>query len=206
MGTSSSRPQRPGPTRGLAATSTSSSSSHIAPSPSFFSFQQGSETTQNIRYGTESSPLLGRYRAVPPRPSDRHHGGRARSGSQLGLLSAGFRGSVHVGYGAVVLASMETAAADADSQDSESDEDELHSREEGGLHLFMWRMRRLMRRIDEIWVNPKAAAVSKLVDVWWSRWAVLVLLPAALVRCSPRPSCPACADADQLTVNEYLST
>jgi len=31
-------------------------------------------------------------------------------------------------------------------------------------------------------VPPKQGAVKRVVDKWWSRWFVLVVLPAALVR------------------------
>ncbi|KAK4181045.1 hypothetical protein QBC36DRAFT_318890 [Triangularia setosa] len=37
-----------------------------------------------------------------------------------------------------------------------------------------------MRRMRDTWVDPKAVVVRRLVDVWWSRWAVLVVLPASL--------------------------
>ncbi|KAK3329505.1 hypothetical protein B0H66DRAFT_526891 [Apodospora peruviana] len=147
--------------------------------PSFFSFQQGSENAQNIRYNAESSPLLGRFRAVP-RPSDRSPR-QTRSASQLGLLSAGYRGSVHVGYGALVAAGLEAAAADSDDAGANSDDgDELLLLEEGCVTLLLWRLRRVLRRMGDTWVNPKAGTVSKVVDLWWSRWGVLVVLPAAL--------------------------
>jgi len=157
--------------------------------PSFFSFQQGSETVQNIRYGTEASPLLGRFRAVP-RPShlDRSSPRRARSASQLGLLSAGWRGSVHVGYGALVAAELEAAADDEaeDGDDEEEEESDAFLPGQPRASRIVRRLRRLARRIDDTWVNPKAGAVRKTVDRWWSRWGVLVVLPAALVG---RPFC-----------------
>ncbi|KAK3393675.1 hypothetical protein B0H63DRAFT_531535 [Podospora didyma] len=147
--------------------------------PSFFSFQQGSESAQNIRYNAEASPLLGRFRAVP-RPSDRYSPRRPRSASQLGLLSAGWRGSVHVGYGALVAA----AALDDDADDGEDgdDEDEDESGDEvaSAGKVLMRRVRKAMRKLDDTWVNPKAGAVRRLVDLWWSRWGVLVVLPASL--------------------------
>ncbi|KAK3341302.1 hypothetical protein B0T25DRAFT_522645 [Lasiosphaeria hispida] len=143
--------------------------------PSFFSFQQGSESTQHIRYHTEASPLLGRFRAVP-RPSELERASprRARSTSQLGPLSAGWRGSVHVGYGALVAAGLEGEAGEEDEDDSEEDE------EDAGEGRGLRRVRRVLRRLDNTWVNPKAGAVRKTVDLWWSRWGVLVVLPAAL--------------------------
>jgi len=171
-------------------------SSHLAPSsagarappvmPSFFSFQQGSETVQNIRYSTEASPLLGRFRAVP-RPSDldRSSPRRARSTSQLGLLSAGWRGSVHVGYGALIAAGLEAAAVDEDADDRDDeggeDSDPIASPGRQRRSRLSKQLRRIGRRLDDTWVNPKAGAVRRTVDRWWSRWGVLVVLPAALV-------------------------
>ena len=94
--------------------------------PTFFSFQQGSERAQNARaYLAESTPLLGRFRAMPPRPVGRSpsgaNGGRRVSASSssagkgpqyhasVGLLTSGlgepgWRGSVHIGYGYGALA------------------------------------------------------------------------------------------------------
>lgn len=156
--------------------------------PSFFSFQQGSENVQNIRYGTETSPLLGRFRAVP-RPSDldRSSSRRPRSTSQLGLLSAGWRSSVHVGYGALIAAELE--AAEDEEGDDGDDEDEGEGESESDVFSpgrtrpsrFARRIRRVAKRINDTWVNPKAGAVRRTVDLWWSRWGVLVVLPAALV-------------------------
>lgn len=34
----------------------------------------------------------------------------------------------------------------------------------------------------DLWVAPRQAAVAKVVDAWWSRYGLLVLLPALLVR------------------------
>ncbi|KAK4218265.1 hypothetical protein QBC37DRAFT_369212 [Rhypophila decipiens] len=142
--------------------------------PTFFSFQQGSENAQNVRYHAEASPLLGRFRAVP-RPSERTPR-QTRSNSHLGLLSAGYRGSVHVGYGALVAAGLESG--DSDDEFDSADEEELL--EAGGFPLWAHRLRRFIHKMNDLWVNPKASAVTKLVDVWWSRWGVLVVLPAAL--------------------------
>jgi len=203
--------------RGYAGAATQPPPSHLLQPamPSFFSFQQGSERAQqNLRYQTEASPLLGRFRAVP-RPSDSQNsrlqrGGRlTRSNSQLGLLSAGYRGSVHVGYGALVAAGLENAEgesqdgnSDGDDEDEDDDYDNgdnsnerdgllggggggyrISSRRRKGRRIrkFSRRLRRMIRKIDQTWVNPKSGAVRRLLDVWWSRWGVLVLLPAVLV-------------------------
>jgi len=133
--------------------------------PSFFQFTQGTESRARPH---DSSPLLGRFRAVPPRD-----GLPRRRSSQLGLLSAGARGSVHVGYGALLAAELD----DADSDDSDSD---LDADDDDDGVRGLWR--RAVRRQVNLWVDPKQGAVKKVVDVWWSRYGLLVLMPAALVR------------------------
>jgi hypothetical protein len=58
----------------------------------------------------------------------------------------------------------------------DSDEGDLLDNEDMGV------FRRWSFTLRDLWLEPKQAAVAKLVDKWWSRWAVLVFLPAALVR------------------------
>ncbi|KAK0617861.1 hypothetical protein B0T17DRAFT_536022 [Bombardia bombarda] len=48
------------------------------------------------------------------------------------------------------------------------------------MPLLLWRLKRVSRKLGDLWVNPKASAVTKLLDPWWTRWGVLVVLPAAL--------------------------
>jgi hypothetical protein len=136
--------------------------------PSFFQFTQGTES--RTRFQGDSSPLLGRFRAVPP-PPDLHR----RRSSQLGLLSSfNGRGSVHVGYGAVIAAELDAE----DTQDALiDDEDE---------DLSWWD--RTTRKLVDLWVEPRQGAVKKLVDVWWSRYGVLVFMPAALVSYTASPA------------------
>ncbi|WYZ44266.1 hypothetical protein EsH8_VII_000702 [Colletotrichum jinshuiense] len=128
--------------------------------PSFFQFTQGNES--RTRFSSDSSPLLGRFRAVPPQ-SDVP--GRRRRSSTLDLFTSNNRGSVHVGYGALLSASgLENYDSDAARSDLED--------------LGVWG--RLWRRIADVWVEPTQVAVKGVVDVWWSRYGVLVFLPAAL--------------------------
>lgn len=158
--------------------------------PSFFQFTQGTES--RIR-PNDSSPLLGRFRAVPPRPGL----GRRRS-SPLGLLSdqfglAGGRGSVHVGYGALIAAELEAEAAADDDNDSDGDRYRVGrvggSGGGGGAHIsgdgdedVATRLQRVWKRwIVDLWVHPRASAVKRMVDRWWSRYGLLVFLPAILV-------------------------
>lgn len=142
--------------------------------PSFFQFTQGTES--RVRPPAhDTSPLLGRFRAVPPRPGVR------RRSSQLGLLADASRGSVHVGYGAAVL----IAAGLADgSDDDDSDEDgSVDSDDDGNGFAARWG-RRWRRWVVDLWVEPKQTAVKRMVDRWWRRYGLLVFLPAILVRLS----------------------
>jgi hypothetical protein len=131
--------------------------------PSFFQFTQGTES--HVR-PNDSAPLLGRFRAVPPRP-----GAVARRRSQLGLLSntVDNRGSVHIlGYGAF------DAHADGDTDDSDYEFEDDRT---------IWQ-RAWQRWVLDIWVNPRQSAVKRVVDKWWTRYAFLVLMPALLVCCA----------------------
>ncbi|KAL0935271.1 uncharacterized protein CTRU02_209862 [Colletotrichum truncatum] len=127
--------------------------------PSFFQFTQGNES--RTRFTSDSSPLLGRFRAVPQQPDLT---GRRRRSSTLGLF-ANNRGSVHVGYGALL------SAAGLESYDNNAGNPDWED-------LNIWQ--RTWRRIVDVWVEPKQSAVKRVVDVWWSRYGVLVFMPAAL--------------------------
>lgn len=142
--------------------------------PSFFQFTQGSES--RIR-PNDSSPLLGRFRAVPPPPPPR--GSLARRPSQLGLLSerlaaAAGRGSVHVGYGALVAAELDNS----DDDDGPGGPGETVDDLDDGLSRFerLWQ-----KWVLDLWVDPRQGAVKRVVDKWWSRYGLLVFLPALLV-------------------------
>lgn len=155
--------------------------------PTIFSFEQGNERS---RYPTDSSPLLGRFRAVP-RTGGGGNGNTAsnRRGS-LGLLSrASWRGSVHVGYGSTALLAAGLGDDDETDESDESDDDddeapggEGYDGAGGGRRrkrLAAW-CRRRWKRMDDLWINPKQGAVRRVASVWYSRWFALVVLPAAL--------------------------
>ncbi|CAM1504467.1 Fc.00g020580.m01.CDS01 [Cosmosporella sp. VM-42] len=130
--------------------------------PSFFQFTQGTES--RVR-PNDSSPLLGRFRAVPPR-----EGLGPRRPSQLGLLSdrlGNGRGSVHVSYGAVFAGGFGD-----DAQSTTSDDDFEDGRPYWERAWQGW--------IVDLWVDPRQSAVKRVVEKWWSRYGFLVLLPAAL--------------------------
>ncbi|KAK4242692.1 hypothetical protein C8A03DRAFT_40033 [Achaetomium macrosporum] len=174
------------------------------PTTSFFSFQQGSERAQHVRYLSEASPLLGRYRAMP-RPSSglnissssssRTGAGGGGGGRQMGmgLLSSasasfadepGWRGSVHVGhgYGALVAAAAADGVGEEEEHEDENEEGEGEVGCGGCCKGRRWktRIKRVLRWLGDTWVDPKASAVRRVVDVWWSRWGTLVVLPALL--------------------------
>ncbi|GJC85067.1 uncharacterized protein ColLi_07905 [Colletotrichum liriopes] len=120
--------------------------------PSFFQFTQGNES--GTRLTSDASLCL---------QSD--VSGRRRRSSTLGLFAANNRGSVHVGYGALLSAS---GLEGYDNDGTRSDWEDLSAWE------------RTWRKISDVWVEPKQSAVKGVVDVWWSRYGVLVLMPAAL--------------------------
>lgn len=156
--------------------------------PNFFEFIQGTETSRAARqHASDASPLLGRFRAVPRSHAQQQHAHhdsrrhtrrhRASSSSQLAaLLSAGGRGSVHVGYGALVTAALES---DEDSDDGFYDSDE----ETGSW--FERAGRTVGRNVQDLWVAPRQGAVKRVVESWWRRWGLLVFLPAGLVSHKP---------------------
>lgn len=127
--------------------------------PSFFAFQQGSESRGPNH--NDSTPLLGRFRAVPDTPNRRAH---RNSLSLLGSFSAGR--SLGRGLDAVF------GSLSGDSGEGEDDGEDIG------------RFQRWTRLQRDLWLEPKQSAVAKVVDKWWGRWWVLVILPAALVSCA----------------------
>ncbi|TRX96443.1 hypothetical protein FHL15_002715 [Xylaria flabelliformis] len=160
--------------------------------PEFFPFIPGTETgpaASRFHGADNTSPLLGRFRAVPPRttpassssifPSRRWQRNPPSGSAGLNLLSSG-RGSVHVGYGALIAAGLDDEGEEGDwSSDEDEDED-------GGPKGFrmarIWRhaARKTRRNVEDLWVAPRHGAVRRVVETWWSRWGLLVLLPAVL--------------------------
>lgn len=142
--------------------------------PTFFSFEQGSESRSRFP-ATDASPLLGRFRAVPNNTGPQQ---QSRRRGSLGLLSrASWRNSVHIGhgYGALLAAGLEDPSSSGDSDD----DDDLMV-DETEARLVRWLRRRWRRAVEDIWITPKQAAVRRIASSWWRRWLVLVVLPAAL--------------------------
>lgn len=133
--------------------------------PTFFSFQQGTESRQSA----DASPLLGRFRAVP---------GQARRASLLGKrdsILASLGGSVGYGYG--TLFRTRSQGSECESSVAGEGEDDEGSWISG-----------IVRRINDVWIEPKQGDVRRMVDWWWKRWGVLYVLPAAIVSPFPRAS------------------
>ncbi len=165
--------------------------------PEFFSFTQGTETNPRFLRSTDASPLLGRFRAVPQPAYQHHHyrasnggggGGAVGGGRRNSLLTAGWRGSVHVGYGALLSRELEDEQREEDEEEEEDEDgdggaanDNNTTRKGFGFVLRRF-VRRRLRRWRDLWVSPKAGTVKRAVDSWWSRWALMVVLPAMLVR------------------------
>lgn len=122
--------------------------------PAFFNFQQGHDPRGAA---SDSSPLLGRFRAVPDAPRRSHR----NSLSLLGSFTTGR--AFGRGYGGVF-----GSGDAADGSDEEAGEGQ-------GL------IKRWAKTLRDLWLDPKQTAVRKVVDKWWTRWIVLVVLPAALV-------------------------
>ena len=151
--------------------------------PSFFQFTQGTESRVRLH---DSSPLLGRFRAVVP-PSPRDGAGRRPSQPNLFRAAGGGRGSVHVGYGAVLAARLDDEADDEDEDDNSNDV--LGGGEDVESRWWVWWERVWRRKIMDVWVEPRQGAVRRVVEVWWTRYGALIVLPAVLVGsclCCPR--------------------
>ncbi|KAG4411702.1 hypothetical protein IFR04_015156 [Cadophora malorum] len=125
--------------------------------PSFFAFQQGTESRAPA---IESSPLLGRFRAVP---DAQRRARRSNSGGFLGSLTSG-RG----------LGSRYSLVFGVAGAGDDSDEGDLVDGEDMGA------LKRWGRTQRDLWLEPKQAVVARVVDKWWTRWAVLAVLPAVL--------------------------
>lgn len=142
--------------------------------PAFFPFTQGSES--RVRPNSDASPLLGRYRAVPTaqqqsigrRSSRRGLFGRRSSAAAAAAASQQQYGSLRVGYGAAIL--------DGGGVDDDDDDDDDLDDLDASRWARLWR-----RWVLDLWVRPRAGAVKRAADHWYSRYGLLVFLPALLV-------------------------
>ncbi|TGO35732.1 hypothetical protein BHYA_0148g00200 [Botrytis hyacinthi] len=127
--------------------------------PSFFTFDQGRD-----RFQTESSPLLGRFRAVPNAYTTN---GRTRRKSLLGFSIDGFGGA----FGG----RDEGDEGGVDGYYFDGDEEE-----EGGVYGWRGRVRKWGGEFRDTWIEPKQRSVAGCVERWWWRWGVLVGAPSVL--------------------------
>ncbi|KAI0158253.1 hypothetical protein GGR57DRAFT_459656 [Xylariaceae sp. FL1272] len=148
--------------------------------PNFFPFTPGTESGRASRYQTadSTSPLLGRFRAVPRSSNPAPRSSRAGS---VSLLSAVGRGSVHVGYGALVAAGLDSEEEDNFWSSASEDEQDGDARPVQRV-VKLWRRtaRTTRRNVENLWVAPRHGAVRRVVESWWSRWGLLVFMPAIL--------------------------
>ena len=103
---------------------------------------------------------------------------------------------MHIGYGALIAAGLDDDDDDDDNDDgglgdwSSDDDDDVTG--DGGRGGKAYRMARIWRRtarktkrnVEDLWVAPRQGAVRRVVETWWSRWGLLVFLPAVLVSAS----------------------
>lgn len=78
-----------------------------------------------------------------------------------------------MGYGALLAAGLGGLHDDEDEDDDVSSED---------LDDSASRWERIWQRwVVDLWVHPKHSAVKRIASKWWSRYGLLVFLPAILV-------------------------
>ncbi|KAI5918317.1 hypothetical protein F4810DRAFT_715573 [Camillea tinctor] len=198
--------------------------------PQFFPFIPGNETNHSAT-ADSSSPLLGRFRAViPPSisyPSSPVPSRPLTNGLRTKPQPQSLRGSVHVGYGALALmASLaeeesSTSSSSPSSPSStwgrEDSEAEEEQEDRGGGNRQRkknwvrraWRRgaRAVRRNVEDLWIAPRQSAVKRVVESWWRRWGLLVVLPAALAVawCAiPFPQYP--LDPSEIHHHHYYST
>lgn len=80
---------------------------------------------------------------------------------------------MHVGYGALLAAGL--LGGSEDDEDDDVSSDELDG--PGSRWERIWQ-----RWVVDLWVHPKQIAVKRIAERWWSRYGLLVFLPAILVR------------------------
>ena len=74
-----------------------------------------------------------------------------------------------MGYGALVAAQLSGEDLNDAIDDDDFDED-------ASVWERIWQ-----GWVMDLWVHPRQIAVKRMVDRWWSRYGLLVFLPAALV-------------------------
>ncbi|CAZ80803.1 unnamed protein product [Tuber melanosporum] len=140
--------------------------------PSFFAFQQGSSDSRSLPPSETESLRFGRFRAIPL-----HLQQQRRSVSGLftappeystltrPLLSGagGGYGSNGGGYGAINISRNGNAVRNV-GDDNDEEEDEVDER--------WW--------LDRVLISPRKKTVVWMMEIWYRRLGVLVVLPAGI--------------------------
>jgi hypothetical protein len=138
--------------------------------PSFFAFQQGSESRARLSASEDASPLLGRFRAVP---------GAARRPSLLGSTRENIFRSI--GYGTLFGNRSEESLVDEvggfTAGQGIGPGGSAGSVGDGGF----WEVGGWAGGLRDVWIRPRQGAVRRVVERWWRRWVVLMGLPAGIV-------------------------
>ncbi|KAI5777020.1 hypothetical protein EDC01DRAFT_431048 [Geopyxis carbonaria] len=149
---------------------------------SFFTFQQGSDT-RSLPPPDSESLRYGRFRAFSPPPKQQR---------SIGNLFSAFAGDHFVGsstprqtgssYGSIDF----TTRAEVATLDVE---------DEGEDHRW-W--------LDRVLISPRRSLVKKMVERWWRRWIMFILLPAgiSIIWCAiPFPTSPLDVPGGQVPPN-----
>ena len=146
--------------------------------PSFFAFQQGSSDSRSLPPSETESLRFGRFRAIPLHLQQQQQQQQRRSRGDLftvfpesstltrPLLSGVGGGSGRKngwGYGAIDI-SRNKCVGRGDDNDEE---------EEDGVDERWW--------LDRVLISPRKKTVVWMMERWYRRWGVLVVLPAGIV-------------------------
>ncbi|KAI6251104.1 hypothetical protein HI914_00289 [Erysiphe necator] len=125
--------------------------------PSFFNFQQDAESGGPVN---ETTPLLGRFRALP------------NTNQSPGMSSYGYQISAELfdarkkkrGYLNIHINNSRRYSLDSCTSGAEDLE----------------RLKRWRNILKNSVLEPKPKTISKIAERWWSRWIVLIILPSTL--------------------------
>lgn len=143
--------------------------------PSFFAFQQGSSDSRSLPPSETESLRFGRFRAIPLHLQQQQQQRRSRgdlytvfpeSSTLTRPLLSGFGGGSGRngwGYGAIDISRNRGAGRNEDDDEEEED----------GVDERWW--------LDRVLISPRKKTVVWMMERWYRRWGVLVILPAGIV-------------------------
>jgi len=141
--------------------------------PSFFTFQQGSSDSRSLPPSETESLRFGRFRAIPlhlQQQQRRSVGGLFTGFPESSTLTrpllsgvGGGSGRYGSGYGAIDISRNKGAGRNDDDDEEEED----------GVDERWW--------LDRVLVSPRKKTVVWMMERWYRRWGVLVVLPAGIV-------------------------